>query len=68
MGQYFRVLPDDRDLNYDRFFVKGKIHMMAEKAYTSHNTQRLDVEGTVEKILTAEYVQEMLDRFHNMDS
>ena len=42
--------------------------MMAEKAYTSHNTQRLDVEGTVEKILTAEYVQEMLDRFHNMDS
>ena len=60
MGNYYRVLPDGRDLNYDKFFVKGEIHTMANEAYTSHNTHRLDVEGTVKKILTTDYVQEAL--------
>lgn len=60
MGDYYRVLPDGRDLNYDKFFVQGQVHTMASEAYTSHNTQRLDVEGTVQKILTTDYVQEAL--------
>ena len=30
---------------------------MADEAYTSHNTLRLGIAGTVEKIKTAEYVQ-----------
>ena len=33
---------------------------MADEAYTSHNTNRLDVDGTVKKILTTDYVQEAL--------
>ena len=60
MGNYFRVLPDGRDLNYDKFFVKGQVHTMANEAYTSHNTRRLNVEETVEKILTTDYVREAL--------
>lgn len=60
MGEYYRVLPDGRDLNYDKFFVDGQVRTMAGEAYTSHNTKRLDVEGTVEKILGTDYVQEML--------
>ena len=60
MGNYFRVAADNRDLNYDKFVVKGQVHTMAEEAYTSHNTTLLDVEGTVKKILTTEYVQEQL--------
>ena len=57
MGQYFRVATDSRDLNYDKFVVKGQVKTMADEAYTSHNTNRLDVEGTVKKILTTDYVQ-----------
>ena len=60
MGQYFRVAADNRDLNYDKYFVKGQVQTMADEAYTSHNTQRLDVEGTVRKILTTDYVKEAL--------
>lgn len=60
MGNYFRVLPDGRDLNYDKFFVKGEVQTMASEAYTSHNTNRLDVDGTVHKILTTDYVREAL--------
>ena len=60
MGNYFRVAADNRDLNYDKFFVQGKVETQAEESYTSHNTQRLDVDGVVKKILTTDYVQEEL--------
>ena len=62
MGDYYRVLPDGRDLNYDKFFVVVQVQTMASQAYTSHNTRRLDVEGTIQKILTADYVREALER------
>jgi UDP-glucose 4-epimerase len=61
MGGYYRVAADSRDLNYDKFVVKGDVHTMADEAYTSHNTNRLDVEGTVKKILTTDYGNEALE-------
>ena len=60
MGRYFRISADNRDLNYDKYFVKGEVHTQADEAYTSHNTNRLDVEGTVKKLLTTDYVREAL--------
>lgn len=33
---------------------------MADESYTSDNTTRLDVAGTVRKILTTDYVQNAL--------
>lgn len=60
IGDYYRVSADNRDLNYDKFFVEGKVTTEAEESYTSHNTKRLGVDGTVKKILTTEYVQEQL--------
>ena len=60
MGGYFRVSADNRDLNYDKFFVKGQVHTQANEDYTSHNTRRLTVEETVAKIMTTEYIQEEL--------
>ena len=58
MGNYYRVAADSRDLNYDKFVVDGDVKTMADESYTSHNTNRLDVKGTIDKILTTEYVLE----------
>lgn len=60
MGRYFRVSADNRDLNYDKYFINGQVTTEADEAYTSHNTRLLDVDGTVEKILTTDYVNEQL--------
>jgi len=60
MGDYFRVSADNRDLNYDKYFVEGQVQTQADEAYTSHNTVRLDVDGTVEKLMTTDYVREQL--------
>ena len=60
MGSYYRVSADNRDLNYDKYFVKGHVQTQADEAYTSHNTTLLDVDGTVKKLLTTDYVNEAL--------
>lgn len=62
MGNYFRVAADNRDLNYDKYFIKGNVETQAKEAYTSHNTVRLDVESTVKKLLSTDYVKEALER------
>lgn len=61
MGNYFRVACDSRDLNYDKFVVEGNAKTQADESYTSHNTKRLNVVETIEKIKTAEYVQLALE-------
>ncbi len=60
MGNYFRIAADGRDLNYDKFVIKGDVQTEAEESYTSHNTRRLNVDETVQKILTTDYVKEAL--------
>ena len=60
LGNYFRVAADNRDLNYDKYFIQGKVETQAEESYTSHNTKRLNVEGVVKKILTTDYIKEEL--------
>ena len=65
MGEYFRVRCDSRDLNYDQFVVEGEVKTQADEPYTSHNTRRLNVQETVEKIKTAEYVQLALEGREN---
>lgn len=59
MGDYYRIVADHRDLNYDQFMVDGK-QVQLEEAYTSHNTRLLNVEETVQKLLTTDYVQDAL--------
>ena len=60
MGKYFRVAADNRDLNYDKYFVEGKFQTQADESYTSHNTELLDVDGIIKKLKTTDYIQEEL--------
>lgn len=60
MGHYYRVSADERDLNYDQYFVNGQVTTESEEAYTSHNTVRLDMDGVVKKLLTNDYIQQEL--------
>ena len=59
MGDYFRVVADNRDLNYDKYFVTGNTDFK-EEPYTSSSTRLLDIDETVDKILTTDYVRDAL--------
>lgn len=60
MGQYYRILADNRDLNYDKFIFKGEEHVEQFESYTSHNTRILDVEETIKKIMTTDFIKSEL--------
>lgn len=52
MGGYYRVPADNRDLNYDKYFIEGNTEKPTLHQYTSHNTERLDIRGTIAKMKT----------------
>ena len=60
MGKYFRISPDNRDLNYKIYFSNGDTRIQEAKEYHSHNTQRLDVEGTQKMLLKLEFIRKDL--------
>lgn len=45
LGGYFRVAPDNRDLNYGKYFDAGQPEITVAEDYNSHNTERLDLAG-----------------------
>ena len=63
LGGYYRVPADNRDLNYEKYFVDGIPNMMEYEEYTSHNAKRLDVEETKKKLLTVGYVRSELENW-----
>ena len=56
-GDYFRIPPDLRDLNYAKFVEVGEEEISRMEDYNSHNTERLDVEGTKKLLLKLEFMQ-----------
>jgi len=61
MQRYYRIPADNRDLNYNKYFVEGETHISEVEDYTSHNTERLNVEGVKSLLLKLDYVQEKLN-------
>lgn len=60
MGEYFRIAADNRDLNYDKYLLDGRVKEIPNEEYTSSNTKLLSVDQIVEKLLTIDYVKEAL--------
>lgn len=60
MGRYYRVPSDDRDLNYNKYFVEGETKVSALNDYTSHNTERLRVEEIKALLLRLPFIKEAL--------
>lgn len=60
MGNYFRIPADNRDLNYDKYFVEGQEEVSVIEDYHSHNTSRLDVKGMKELLMKLEMIKEDL--------
>jgi len=56
MGSFYRIPADTRDLNYESFFSEGKDVSQIEE-YHSHNTERLDLEGTKKMLLKLDIIR-----------
>jgi UDP-glucose 4-epimerase len=59
LGDYFKISPDDRDLNYDKYFNQGQSEF-SNNEYNSNNTRILDVEEMKKMLLDLKEIQEDL--------
>ena len=57
LGDYFRVQPDMRDLNYGKFIDQGKKQISMAEDYNSHNASRLDVIGMEALLMKLQFMQ-----------
>ena len=58
LGRYYRIPADNRDLNYDKYFIEGESNVTQLEEYTSHNTRRLDLNGMKELLLKLPEIRE----------
>lgn len=58
---YYRILPDNRDLNYEKYFSEGEANLSVGIDYNSHNTERLEIEQVKEKLLELSYIRNELN-------
>ena len=57
MGNFYRVPADNRDLNYDKYFIEGDKRRVLIDEFNSNNTRRLNLEETKQKIAELEYIK-----------
>ena len=60
LGEYYRVPPDLRDLNYEKFIDLGETRISRAEDYNSHNTTRLDVAGMQALLKKLRFIQATL--------
>lgn len=60
LGEYYRIAADNRDLNYDKYLVKGRRDIEKGQAFTSENARHLTIEEAEEKIRNTKYVRDAL--------
>ncbi|MBM4331148.1 MAG: NAD-dependent epimerase/dehydratase family protein [Deltaproteobacteria bacterium] len=61
-GDYYRISPDDRDLNYSKYFTEGKEQVSLMEDYNSFNTRRLNVEEIKAMLLKLDYIEQELSQ------
>ena len=60
MGNYYRIPCDERNLNYDKYFVEGQLDMSKAEDYHSHNTYRLSYEEMKKLLLKLDCIKKDL--------
>jgi UDP-glucose 4-epimerase len=60
MGDYYRIPPDLRDLNYAKYVEQGETTITRAEDYNSHNTTRLDVDGMGELLMKLDFFRDLL--------
>lgn len=65
LGEYFRVPPDLRDLNYEKYFESGEQKLSLTEDFNSHNTIRLDTKGMSELLMKLKIVHDAMGGIFN---
>jgi len=65
-GKFYRVVYDNRDLNYEKYLSLGNVKRNNLREFNSNNTRLLDIEGVKRKLMTCELVNEELSQWKEL--
>jgi len=57
-GDYYRIAPDLRDLNYGNFVEHGDVRLSESTEYSSHNTTRLGIDQVTQLLLQLDVIRD----------
>tara|TARA_B110000003_G_C16653892_1_gene535564 strand:- start:490 stop:1521 length:1032 start_codon:yes stop_codon:yes gene_type:complete len=61
MGDFYRIPSDNRDLNYDQYFIEGEEVISDLEDYNSHNTEQCDIESIKSLLKELPIIQQELN-------
>ncbi len=61
LGNYFKISPDSRDLNYSSFFTQGDLRISDLQDYTSHNANLMDVDQVINLLTAGNILKDLSD-------
>lgn len=64
LGNYYRVSPDSRGLNYEKYVVQGETKITQAVDYNSHNTERLNVSEMQALLMRLRFIQAVMKGQH----
>jgi UDP-glucose 4-epimerase len=62
MGEYYKIPPDGRDLNYAKYFSQGNEKIAVGEDYNSHNTKRLSPKELTEMLLKLDFISSTIKK------
>ena len=67
-GPFYRVIADNRDMNYEKYLTQGDVQRSHLTEFNSNNTRRLNVDEIKEKLLTCDLVREALKQWRSREN
>lgn len=58
--EFYKIKADTRDLNYNKYFIKGDVKTSNRSDYTSHNTQVLEKDELINLLLKQDFIKNYL--------
>lgn len=65
MGNFYKLPADQRDLNYNKYFIDGERERIKLSEFNSNNTRALTIDETKSKLLTLDYIKEEINAWGN---
>lgn len=62
-GDFYRIIADNRDLNYEKYLSSGNVDRNGLTEFNSNNTRLLNVEAVKRKLMTTDYVRNALSEW-----
>ena len=60
MGDYYKIPPDLRDMDYGKYFEKGEIELTDKNEYSSSNTKQLNTSQLKKMLCELDYIKDFL--------